>query len=243
MKTAERPVIRIHCLQHVPFEGLGYIASWVTARGHSLQVTRLYDREMLPASESFDWLIVMGGPMNIYEEDVYPWLAEEKKFIARAIGEGKIILGICLGAQLIADVLGARVSRNEYKEIGWYPVTLTEQGRRSPFFNDDLHQFPAFHWHGDTFDLPTGANRLAESDGCRNQAFSYADHVLALQFHLESTPASIRDLIVNCGEEIIPGPYVQNTEDMSAEADKTVCTNRLMERILEELSDATEEKS
>jgi GMP synthase-like glutamine amidotransferase len=236
-------MMRIHYLQHVPFEGLGHIESWAKASGHGLFLTRLYNQEALPALESFDWLIIMGGPMNVYEEDLYPWLAVEKRLISQAIGARKIVLGICLGAQLIADVLGARVYRNQHKEIGWYPLSLTEQGRHSPLFHALPQRFTAFHWHGDTFDMPDGATWLAQSSGCRNQAFSYAGHVLALQFHLESTSESIRDIIANCGDEIIPGPYVQSTKDMIAAQEEMVNTHAVMEKILEGLVASPLEKS
>lgn len=106
--------------------------------------------------KDFDWLIIMRGSMNIYEEEKYPWLAVEKKFIARTIESGKIVLGICLGSQLIADVLGGRVSRNKYRELGWFPVTLTKEAKDSPVFSALPARFNVFQWHGDTFKIPQG---------------------------------------------------------------------------------------
>jgi len=135
--------MRIHYLQHVPFEDLANMESWASSRGHALSKTRLFSGERLPPPSSFDWLIIMGGPMNIYEEERYAWLAEEKEFIKKAVYGGKIVLGICLGAQLISDVLGGLVTKNRYKEIGWFPVRLTEEGQASPVFSalpiDSLH--------------------------------------------------------------------------------------------------------
>ena len=151
--------------------------------------------------------------MNIYEEKEYPWLAAEKKFIGTAIEKGKIVLGICLGAQLIAGVLGGRVVRNRYKEIGWFPVSLRREGLESVPFRGFPNDFPAFHWHGDTFSLPLGAAMLAESEACPAQAFSYnGDRVLALQFHLESSTDSIRALIQNCSDELVDGEYIQSAD-------------------------------
>ena len=167
--------------------------------------------------DCFDWLIVMGGPMNIYQEKEYPWLVKEKQFIDEAIKAGKIILGICLGAQLIADVLGGKVSKNDYKEIGWFPVTKTVEGEKSRFFKVLPDRFMAFHWHGDTFDLPPGALRLAESQCCKNQAFEYNGKVFGFQFHLESSEASIKRLIDNCREELTEGVYIQTENEILAE--------------------------
>ena len=156
--------MRIHYLQHVPFEDLANMESWASSRGHALSKTRLFSGERLPPPSSFDWLIIMGGPMNIYEEERYAWLAEEKEFIKKAVYSGKIVLGVCLGAQLISDVLGGLVTKNRYKEIGWFPVRLTEEGQASPVFSSLPDRFPALHWHGDTFSIPPGASRMAESD-------------------------------------------------------------------------------
>lgn len=204
--------MRIHSLQHVEFEDLANIESWALAKGHSVAKTLLCHNEKLPSPNEFDWLIVMGGPMNVDEEEQYPWLIQEKKLIREAIAENKFVLGICLGAQLIANVLGARISKNAHKEIGWHPVYLTEPGKRSPIFSVLPDTFTAFHWHGDTFELPVGATWIAKSEGCVNQAFGYDGRVLGLQFHLESSEGSIHRLIDNCGHELIEGKYIQTKE-------------------------------
>ena len=178
--------MRIHYLQHVPFEDLANIESWARSRGHDLSRTMLFSDEKLPEMDHFDWLIIMGGPMNIYEDEKYPWLSREKEFIRQAIASDKIVLGICLGAQLIADVLGGSVRRNEYREIGWFAVSLTEEGSTSPIFSVLPKSFVALHWHGDTFAIPPGAMRIAESQACANQAF-IKGKAIGLQFHLESS--------------------------------------------------------
>lgn len=205
--------MKLHYLQHVPFEGPANIGDWAKSQGWSLSATHLYRGDKLPAQDDFDWLVVMGGPMNIYEEDQYPWLAAEKKFIEKAIEAGKIVLGVCLGAQLIADVLGGRVVRNPHKEIGWFPVSLRPEGVESPVFTSFPPEFQALHWHGDTFSLPPGAAMLAQSEACPAQAFSYnGGRVLALQFHLESSPESVRLLVQNCSDELVDGQYIQKAE-------------------------------
>ncbi|ALG67755.1 type 1 glutamine amidotransferase [Beggiatoa leptomitoformis] len=208
--------MNIHYLQHVPFEGLASIATWIEKNGHSVTVTRLFNDESLPPLTTIDCLIVLGGSMNIYEVEQFAWLTREKAFIHEAIQSGKKVLGICLGAQLIADVLGASVTRNTYKEIGWFPIALMNTEISQRIFGADTLQFPAFHWHGDTFALPPDAISLAKSDGCQNQAFLYKDRVLGLQFHLESTPASVQDIVQNCHAELIADKYVQTEADLLA---------------------------
>lgn len=186
--------MNVHYLQHVAFEGLGSIEAWVRRGGHTLGATHFYRGDPLPAVDAMDLLVVMGGPMNIYEEADYPWLADEKRFIERAIAAGRRVLGICLGAQLVADVLGARVYANAEKEIGWFQVEKTESAAASRLFAAFPAQLDVFHWHGDTFDIPAGAVRVARSAGCANQAFVYDKRVVGLQFHLETTSDSARQI-------------------------------------------------
>lgn len=205
--------MRLHYLQHVDFEGPANIAAWAAKQGWQISGTPLYRYEKLPDLDEIDWLVVMGGPMNIYEQRDYPWLAAEKRFIGEAIERNKIVLGICLGAQLIADVLGGEVTQNRYKEIGWFPVSLRPEAAALIPFRGFPEEFLAFHWHGDTFSLPPGAVMAAESEACAAQAFSY-DHgrVLGLQFHLESSVESVRALIQNCSDELVDGEYIQGPD-------------------------------
>lgn len=174
--------MKIHYLQHVAFEGLGSIENWAKLQGHTLSATQLYQDESLPSLENIDFLLVMGGLMNIYEEDKYPWLINEKKFIEQAIKHDKIVLGSCLGSQLIADVLGAKVFPNLEPEIGWFPIEVTAAAQNSNIFNVLPKQLTVFHWHGDTFELPQGATRIAKSDGCHNQAFIYGKKLSVYNF-------------------------------------------------------------
>jgi GMP synthase-like glutamine amidotransferase len=206
--------MRIHYLQHMPFEDLGNIASWAMGRGHRLSRTLLYEGESLPAVSDFDWLVILGGVMNVYEHDRHPWLVPEKEFIAEAIERGKIVLGVCLGAQLISDVLGGKVTRNAEREIGWFPVWLTRENNGSSLFRGFPERFTPFHWHGDRFSIPPGAVHLAGSEACDNQAFQFGDRVLGIQFHLDYTPEGIETMIRNCADELTDGPFVQSPEQM-----------------------------
>jgi len=206
--------LKIHYFQHVPFEGLGSIGEWITLSGHSLSSTRFFESAILPEISDIDWLIVMGGPMSVNDEKQYPWLAAEKRLIRKAIDEGKTVLGICLGSQLVSAALGAKVYQNKEKEIGWFDIELTCFAKSDRLFIDMANRIKVFHWHGDTFDLPEKAVHLAFSKGCKNQAYSYKDKVLALQFHLEPTENSLRQMIDFGRDELKRGKYVQTEQEM-----------------------------
>ena len=209
--------MRIHLLQHIPYGFLTSIERWARGKGHAVSKTLIYAYDKLPKPEDFDWLIIMGGPMSIYEEVSYPWLVNEKKFIASAIESEKIVLGICLGGQLIADVLGGKVHMNACREIGWYPVSLTEEAKKSKIFSRLPDKFTAFFWHEDTFEIPEGCKRMAEDKGCRNQAFECNGRVIGLQFHLESSAESVNSMIhcQKCMEKIKQGGrYIQSIEEI-----------------------------
>jgi GMP synthase-like glutamine amidotransferase len=223
--------MRAHYLQHVPFEGLGSIEIWLQKASYEITSTKLYESVKLPSPDEVDFLVVMGGPMSVNDEDQYPWLVLEKKFVRQVIESGKPVLGICLGAQLIASALGGKVYPNLMKEIGWFSVRSVSSNTDSAF------AFPVsvevFHWHGETFSLPWGAIRIAESDGCENQAFQIGRSVIGLQFHLETTPESARELVANCRDELVPSRYVQNEEDiLSKSLESYRAINQLMGDVL-----------
>lgn len=228
--------MRLHSIEHVPFEDLANLAVWGKNQGYGLSRTRVYANDGFPSLSEIDWLVVMGGPMNIYEEDRYPWLGREKAFIADAIAHDKLVLGVCLGAQLIADVLGGPVTSNQVKEIGWLPVSLTAAASGSSLFHNLPMEFTAFHWHGDTFQIPPGALAAASSAACANQAFAYQDRVVGLQFHLESTPASIQKLIDNCGDELIAGPYIQTPAEILAPQHFFLEIEKIMSTLLDNMA-------
>lgn len=229
--------MKIHFLQHVPFEGPAYISTIVKNNNFSITGSRLYAGEKLPGCHEFDILAVLGGPMSVNDHDKYPWITEEMRFIGRCIAGEKAVIGICLGAQMIAGVLGASVKKNTCREIGWYPVTLTEDGRRSSLFGEFPETFYAFHWHGETFDIPGGCSCLASSEACRNQAFGYGDRVAALQFHLESVPESVDLLVHNSGDELDGTEWVQG-RDRLKDPSHFGESNSLMERLVMSLADA-----
>jgi len=207
--------MRFHCLQHVPFEPPGLLIRWIGGRGYTVQTTFLFESMGLPALDDFDALIIMGGPMSVHDEAEFPWLRAEKDLIAAAIGAGKRVLGICMGAQLIADVKGGRVYPNPEKEIGFFPVLWTDEARRMFPGGEGLGPGGEFfHWHGETFDLPPGAIHLAYSAGCENQAFRLGENVLGLQFHPEATADIIGEMVRQEGYELVEGPYIQDAVEI-----------------------------
>lgn len=223
--------MRAHFLQHVPFEGLGSIESWLAATGCEITNTRFFESAALPNLKKIDLLVVMGGPMSVNDESGFPWLVSEKKFILEAINSGTPVLGICLGAQLIASALGARIYRNHVKEIGWFPIYGMLSNDTSFFSFPPLMK--VFHWHGETFDLPSGASRLAKSDGCENQAFQFGKSVIGLQFHLETTPEAAREIVSHCCDELVPSRYIQTEKEiLSAELEIYKSINQMMGSIL-----------
>jgi GMP synthase-like glutamine amidotransferase len=206
--------MKIHCLAHVPFEDAANIGRWAKLRGHSLTYTHFFKDETLPPMEFFDMLAIMGGLMNVYEHDEYPWLVPEKAFIRQAVNAGKKIIGVCLGAQLLADVLGGSVRANENKEIGWHIVKQTPEAPQSRAFSELPSEMLVFQWHGDTFSLPPGAVHLAENNVCKNQAFQYGENVLGLQFHMEYSEGSIEKMLTHCADELVEAPYINTPEQI-----------------------------
>lgn len=229
--------MRVSYLQHVPFEDLAAIEPWLAERQHCITPTRLFAGEKLPATSDFDWLIVMGGPMGANDDRLYAWLHPEKALIKAAIDEGKTVLGICLGAQLIAAALGARVYPNSQREIGWFPITRTTDAIGVGLGSVFPSQCDVFHWHGDTFDLPPGTTRLASSEACLNQAFCMGDKILGLQFHLETTPQSASRMISNLSDELASGGgYVQTSQQILSTPERFDRANELMAEALSTLA-------
>ena len=227
--------MRVHWLQHAEHEGLGCIEPWLRARGHRLTGTRLQRGEDLPDAQDFDWLIVMGGPMNIYQHDRYPWLIREKFLIRDACVKKKKVLGICLGSQLVADVLGGDVTENDEPEIGWFDVMLSDDAVKSETFIGFPARFEAFHWHGDTFSYPPGATPLMSSEACERQAFSWGEgRVLGLQFHLEVELADARRWLETGAPE--PRRFVHSAEEMLRDPARFAENTRLMHLLLDRMA-------
>lgn len=207
---------QLHFIRHVSYEGLGHIRPWAEVHGFQISETRPYAGEAFPAPSTLGMLVVLGGPMGACDEDRYPWIAREKRFLEQALRAETPTLAICLGAQLMADVLGAEVRRNPQAEIGWHTIESVAEADAlgatdvlTPFFTPGVE---VLQWHYDTFDLPAGAVHLARSEACEQQAYSWGDHLVAVQFHPEMTWQEVATLV----ERDAPLPAGEYVSDPAA---------------------------
>ncbi|MBX7058579.1 MAG: hypothetical protein K1X75_10985 [Leptospirales bacterium] len=207
--------MRLRIFQHVPFESAAMIGDWAEARGVEVLVTRLFAGERPPGHADADLLAVMGGPMGVYDEGRHPWLIMEKMALQQWLDAKRGILGVCLGAQLLAEALGARVEKNREAEIGWRPVIFSDRARQHPAFGHFPYNPMVLHWHGDVFSLPPGALHLASTDLTPNQAFLQG-RALGLQFHLEMDQDAVERIIAACAEDLRPGPFVQSVQQLQS---------------------------
>ena len=232
--------MRAHILQHVPFEGPGHIGDWLAARGADIGATRFWEAAALPDPAAVDVLVVMGGPMSVNDEAEFPWLVAEKRFIAEVVARGRPVLGIGLGAQLIASAHGARIHRNADKEIGWFEVAASgaeQDAEQAPPRFPFPAQATVLHWHGETFELPAGGRLLASSAACRNQAFQLGERTIGLQFHLEMTESSLRAIVDNCRGELVPARWIQDEATILGRAGAHfAATHALMDGLLDWLA-------
>ena len=228
--------MRLHVIQHVTFETPALVSVWAAERGYEL-TTSLAPAEEYLTCDQIDFLVVLGGPMDADDEVASPWLHAEKHFIAECISAGHAVLGVCLGAQIIAEVLGGKVRRNPDKEIGWYAVEKTLPGRDEPLFAEWPDSFVAGQWHGDTFDLPAGLKPLYSSEACANQAFVFDQRVVGLQFHLEWSEGSLGELVETCRDELTSGQmWVMSASEILDEApDRVSHCQRLLGSLLDRM--------
>lgn len=223
--------MRAYVLQHVPFEELGNIQPWLQQQQAEIHYCRLYAGDPLPNPADVDLLIVLGGPMSVNDESHYPWLKAEKAFLAQVIAAEKPVVGICLGAQLIASCQGARIYANYAKEIGWFDITAVAA-------SGEVLSLPArmqvFHWHGETFELPAPAKLLASSEGCNNQIFQLGKRVIGLQCHLETIEENARSMVLHCADELIGGSFIQDADTILSASDECYRQlSQLMARVLD----------
>jgi GMP synthase-like glutamine amidotransferase len=225
--------MRFHCLQHVVFEKPGIIETWIREKGYPLSYTHFFADQALPSLQDKDAILILGGPMSVHDELAFPWLKKEKEWIGQAIRQNKKIMGICLGAQLIAEVLGAKVYINPEKEIGFLPVFLSKEAKNS----DLLPSLPAysrlFHWHGETFELPRDAILLASSEACACQAYRLANQILCFQFHPELNGEIIRDMIIYEGQELVSAAYVHTREKIMEDIHHLEFSEKWMRQVLD----------
>lgn len=238
-KLEKHEPMKIHIVLHETFEGPGCIKHWAEDKGYRVKYTKMFDNnDHLPKVNEFDFLVIMGGSMSVHDQESYGWLSPEMEFIKQAVTENKKILGVCLGAQLLASALGANVYPAKTKEIGWYPIQFTSVALENSFF-PDIEQFTVFHWHAETFDLPFGAQRIASSVINQNQGFIFGKHVVGLQFHFEVTKESIESLIMNAHDDFDDGPFIQTPlEIRQGYLENIPSNNNAMYNLLNFLADA-----
>jgi GMP synthase (glutamine-hydrolysing) len=233
--------MRIHIIIHAPFEKPGIIENWAIDKGHDLSSTHTYKGEKLPDISTIDFLIIMGGPQSPTELDKYPYLRNEITLTQQAIDQGKAVLGICLGAQIISESLGAKTERSPNKEIGVYPIRLTKEGEMDSIFKKFPKSFDVMHWHNDMPGIPQGAVLLAYSEGCPRQVIKYSDRVYGLQCHMEMTSELIKGMVEHCVNDLIPGQYIQKNKNLLTN-DMSEINNKMF-IILDYLESAVMKKS
>ncbi len=227
--------LKVHYIQHVAFEPPAGILTFLKEKRIPVSKTLLYKNDKFPDLKKFDILFIMGGPMGVHDENRFSWLKEEKKFIEKAIKMNKTVIGICLGAQLIADVLGARVYRNRYKEIGWFEVEMEKEILKTKIFKGFPEKIVPFHWHGDTFDIPENSIKLGKSEATENQGFIFKNKIIGLQFHLEVTEDSVRKMIENGGNELKKNRYIQTPEQIFSKKENFIHLSKLLNIFLNNL--------
>lgn len=225
---------------HASFEKPGCIESWANKQGHDIQKVSPYRGETLPDVDEFDFLVVMGGPQSPLEMDKAPYLRDEIDLIKQAIDRNRRILGICLGAQLIGEALGAKTERSPNREIGMYLVELLESAKDDPVFRHFPAKFDVMHWHSDMPGIHEDAVLLAKSEGCPRQAFRFGDRIYGFQCHFEFTEDLVKGMISHCFTDLItPGDYIRSAQEM-LESDYSQINSK-MESVLDYLEKLPEQ--
>ena len=204
---------KIVTLSHVFYESPGYISKWAEQNNFEIEEIFCWKNPVYPDPKDVKRLLIMGGPMGVYDAKDYLWMLDEIRFIRAVIDAGNKVLGICLGSQLMSAAMGAKVYPNDYHEIGWFEIQWNEAAYKHPLAYGVSSHSKVFHHHGDTFDLPENAVLLASSKGCKHQAFAIGNTVLALQFHMEVNKELIEDMMFHSAE-LVPGTFVQDRKQI-----------------------------
>ena len=225
--------MHIHYFQHDHFEDLGYIGDWAASHNYTTSATRFDIKPEFPPHENYDWLVVLGGKMGVHDSDQYPWIIQETEFIKVAIALEKTVLGICLGSQLLANALDAKVYKNSEPEMGFFPVMFNQHAHSDSIFKYFPDELNVMHMHFDSFDLPKGAIAMAHSKVTPCQAFRYGNNVFALQFHFEITESNAPVFIREVTPEIVPGRLVQQPSEMLQNISSCALNNQVFSKMLD----------
>lgn len=223
--------LNIHFYLH-DASGLGSLYNWAESQDYNITKTFLKKTNELPNPDFYDVLFILGGNMSAYDDKKFPWLINEKKSINRALNDGKKVIGICLGAQLLADVLGAKVYKADYSEIGWHDIELTKTVMQIKHFAGFPQKFKTFHWHNDTFDLPSNTTLIASSKAFENQIFTYGELAAGIQCHPEQTEYSIGKMISDSKGNIQIGDFVQSENEILDNIHNAKFNNNLLSKFL-----------
>jgi GMP synthase-like glutamine amidotransferase len=230
--------MKLLALQHDEYDDAGSIIEWALRHDHKLTTVVLTKGGKLPASVDFDIIFIMGGTMNVYEEKKFPWLAEEKVFVKKAVDAGKMVIGFCLGGQMLAVALGGTVTRNNETEIGWWTVNFNKTAREHPVMSAFGENAVIFQWHSDTFSvLPENALPLASSDACANHGFIYGNNVYAFQFHLELTCQMMYYFTEELEKSGEKGRFVQSGEEIRKQYRRIEVNKKLMFEFLDRIAE------
>jgi GMP synthase (glutamine-hydrolysing) len=231
--SIEAKQMKILFITHADFETPGVIETWAREKKYEVSMLKPYREESCKPNDDFDFLIIMGGPQSACDLDKYPYLFDEIKLIKKAIEQDKIVLGFCLGAQLIGEALGAKTERSPEKEIGVFPIILTSDALTDPILKDFPKVFPAIHWHSDMPGQTKDSILLAGSAGCPRQILRYRNKVYGFQCHLEITKAGIEAMVAACPEDLVLSMYTQTKQELLANDYNLI--NKFMIIILERL--------
>jgi GMP synthase-like glutamine amidotransferase len=227
--------MHLHYFQHDHFEDLGFIGDWAASRGFTTSLTRFDILPEFPLLQDIHWLVVLGGEMSVNDTFEFPWLKEEIAFIKEAVQAGKIVIGICLGSQLVAKACESEIFRNKEPEMGFWPVKFSTEASKDSVFRYFPSELTVLHMHFDAFTLPDGAMNMASSEVTNCQAFRLGDKIFAFQFHFEVTPQNIAGFIKEVEPELVEGKYSQTPDEMNALTGCCAANNKIFEKVLEEI--------
>jgi GMP synthase-like glutamine amidotransferase len=212
----------------------------LAARAATISATRVWEEARFPDASELDLVVLMGGPMSIHDTEAHGWLEAEKEFVGELLRSRARVLGICLGAQLLAEALGAAVEPAAEPEIGWFGIEAAEGSAAQPLVEALTRPRRVFHWHAEQFGLPPDAVGLARSDGCAHQAFRWGPRVLGLQFHLEMTPEGAEQLVEHCAEDLQgAGPWVQSPSEILARPERFAASHEALAQVLDQFLDTS----